>query len=177
MIPIEELKMYLGVDLKVKYLFTANEEKYTDIVKMKEVNTLSDNNILIGYPGATVSLSHCKPIVRPLSDLSKEIEYNGEKFIPLKKFADIEFSNCGDISDYKFGVADNFPLTGDYYIEFKNNGDIYQLIYSTFIDSFVFCNISTGTGITPCLYNKCMKNKLIEWHFDIFGWINKELAI
>lgn len=31
------------------------------------------------------SISHSRPILRPLSDLTKEIEHNGEKFIPITK--------------------------------------------------------------------------------------------
>ena len=30
-----------------------------------------------------------KPILRPLSDLTKEIEHNGEKFMPIRKFYDM----------------------------------------------------------------------------------------
>jgi len=43
--------------------------------------------------GATFGLNDIKPIVRPLSDLTKEIEHDGEKFIPifkLTKLCDVE---------------------------------------------------------------------------------------
>ena len=35
-----------------------------------------------------------KPILRPLSDLTKEIEHNGKKFVPIKVFAEgIDYEN------------------------------------------------------------------------------------
>jgi len=73
-----------------------------------------------------------KPILRPLSDLTKEIEVNGEKFVP----------------HIKLGGRPNLK---DYDIEYLSKN----------ID-----NMSYG-----------LVSKLIEWHFDVFGLIEKNLAI
>lgn len=73
-----------------------------------------------------------KPILRPLSDLTKEIEVNEDKFIP----------------HIKLGGRPNLK---DYDIEYLSKN----------ID-----NISYG-----------FVSKLIEWHFDVFGLIEKGLAI
>jgi len=35
-------------------------------------------------------LSDCFPILRPLSDLTKEIEVDGEKFVPIARVIDLE---------------------------------------------------------------------------------------
>ena len=45
-----------------------------------ELNILN-LQILFDYP--LVKTDHVKPLLRPFSDLTKEIEHNGEKFIPL----------------------------------------------------------------------------------------------
>ena len=41
-----------------------------------------------------------KPILRPLSDLTKEIEANGEKFVPIQKYNYLRFE---EISNYRGG--------------------------------------------------------------------------
>ena len=38
-----------------------------------------------GSGGMWLAESNFKPILRPLSNLTKEIEFNGEKFVPIKK--------------------------------------------------------------------------------------------
>ena len=75
-----------------------------------------------------------KPILRPLSDLTKEIEVNGEKFVPLEKLAEIEEVVCLQYS-----------------IEF----------------------FETSIEYLP----HWIVEKLYEWHFDIHGLIDNNLAI
>jgi hypothetical protein len=72
-----------------------------------------------------------KPILRPLSDLTKEIEVNGEKFVPLYVLQRLD----------KAFIAD-------------------------FIEVF---------GIEECKFS--VIEKLHEWHFDIYGLIESDLAI
>lgn len=69
------------------------------------------------------SLSTCKPILRPLSDLIKEVEHDGERFVPRSKF----YGNPTDVT-------------------------INQMPYA-------------------------VVQKILSWHFDIFGLIEKGLAI
>jgi hypothetical protein len=78
-------------------------------------------------------LSYAKPILRPLSDLTKEIEVNGTKFIPLEYNA------------FKHSKQD--------IIEFQNNFIHYK---------------GMKYGILE---------RLFEWHFDVFGLIEKGEAI
>lgn len=75
-----------------------------------------------------------KPILRPLSDLTKEIVHNGEKFVPIDYFI------------YKTSVEDftEFP-------EQKHN----------LIHGLKYADVQL----------------LLEWHFDIFGLIEKGLSI
>lgn len=81
------------------------------------------------------------PILRPLSDLTKEIEVNGKKIIP-----------CNLI----------FPC--DY---LDNEFDIFSYQYAEALQK---------EKLNCCLdYNQW--NLLFEWHFDVFGLIEKGLAI
>lgn len=77
-----------------------------------------------------------KPILHPLSDLTKEIEVNGERFVPIIKLK-------------------NF----DENITFYNN-DIYYEKEDWSI--YLFEDI---------------RDYLLQWHFDLFGLIEKGLAI
>ena len=83
--------------------------------------------------GAKPSLDRIKPVLRTLSDLTKEIEVNGEKFVPIEYNA--------------------FKHSKNDIVEFQNR----------------------------FIYYKGMKygiiERLLEWHFDIFGLIDKNLAI
>lgn len=86
-------------------------------------------------------LEKIKPILRPLSDLTKEITVNGKTFVPLHKFysltsVDLELI---DLEEWREELV--------YLI--KNNSP-FQL--SQF-------------------------NMLLEWHFDVFGLIERGLAI
>ena len=99
------------------------------------------------------SRGNCKPILRPLSDLTKEIEHNGEKFVPietLKRLAKNRNYNC---------------VEGDYHIkmfELQKEG-IFTMKNWLQID------------INNCPY--WIMQKLFEWHFDVFGLIGNNLAI
>lgn len=72
-----------------------------------------------------------KPILRNLSDLTKEIEHNGEKFVPIDYF-----------------LGEDVDLV-------ENAVQINDLSYLP--------------------YN--IVQKLLEWNFDVFGLIEKGLAI
>ncbi len=88
-----------------------------------------------------------KLILRPLSDLTREIDHNGKKQCVLDWWYDIEVSQrndyevLGKIPEYWKTVVDNIELNG-------------------------FAHIDHG-----------FMNILFEWHFDVFGLIPKGLAI
>lgn len=91
--------------------------------KASEIYLDSDENDVIG-----------KPILRPLSDLTKEIEIKGKKFIPHQELISIA---CGMI----VGIS-----------SLEEYKDIREVLYWEY-------------------------EQLIEWHFDVFGLIEKGLAI
>ena len=73
-----------------------------------------------------------KLALRPLSDLNKEIEHNGEKFVPQKRIHQL---------DFEWLITSEKP---------------YELVQKSDYEHFI---------------------KLLEWHFDVFGLIEKNLAI
>jgi hypothetical protein len=87
---IKHLAPYLPYKLKCLYTHT------NKIGTISNIYTIGD-----GYDNEDVKLSidynneeHIwmfKPILRPLSDLTKEIEVNGEKFVPQKKMPYLDF--------------------------------------------------------------------------------------
>lgn len=91
---------------------------------------------------------YAKPILRSLSDLAKEIEVNGEKFVPMNWFE----KNINKTINFYKPINENYNLSID--IETED--------YSQTIDLF--------EGYLTV-------QKLYEWHFDIHGLIEKGLAI
>lgn len=97
------------------------------------------------------------PILRPLLDLVRDIEINGEKFVPIESFdwgcLNVDYSlQSGKI--YFYSDEDWNPKTEEYtkafaMIDFEDN---------RFIEWHIM-------------------EKLIEWHFDVFGLIDQGLAI
>ena len=88
---------------------------------------------------APLSISEYGLCLRPLSDLTKEIEHKGEKFVPID-----ELNNIGDAECDRYN---------DYFNE-ENISDVNWLL-----EPFIIFQ------------------KLIEWHFDITGLIEKGEAI
>lgn len=75
-------------------------------LKCKDSNILKYNRIY-KYTGTFYQIDNetryenIKPILHPLTDLIKEIEYNGEVFIPIDKLYHLDMLRC-DISLFEF---------------------------------------------------------------------------
>lgn len=115
---IEHLSCYLPYGLKVKLEFKPDTEipwYYEDT----EVFTME--GMMLDWYGNDIT--EIKPYLRQLSDLTREIEHNGERFVPRHKF-------IGNPLDYKI---------------LHNSYSVVQ--------------------------------QLLKWHFDVFGLIDKGLAL
>ncbi len=66
------LKFY-NTDMEVDFKLTIQEESEPNTIDLENVISMQDVY---------------KPILRPLSDLTKEIEHNGEKFVPIEYFSE-----------------------------------------------------------------------------------------
>lgn len=97
-----------------------------------------------------------KPILRPLSDLTKEIEHKGEKFVPIIKLIEIAFGGEEiDTNRVKFSFEDDMYIAKISEVEFG---------FDTTDNSFVSHFHSFASYIPSQLL---LFQKLIEWHFDL----------
>jgi len=142
---LKHLAPYLPYLLTIR-VYRANESLFVeDLVLNGEIldylfeNSHQRNN----------SMNIYKPILRPLSDITKEIEVNGERFIPAAKLKSMvyEFDNI----KISFVIVDGI---GGRYIAWQANND------------------RTNRPVPYQFYEK-----LYEWHFDIFGLIDAGLAV
>ena len=132
----EYMAMSLPYGLKIKsqhQIFILHA--YIDSVEVpSDYDHISIGNVISENEHEENVREHHKPILRPLSDLAKEIEHNGEKFLPWMNLANNGWSSP-DIMFYP------------------------------------------NTTINPDTLPFFIIQKLIEWHFDICGLIEKGEAI
>lgn len=117
---LKHLAGYLPYELNTKYQLSKVEVLITE-----QIDEVRDKKLTLD--NCDFVLKFCKPILRPLSDLTKEIEVNEEKFIP------------------KDWIGYNY--------------------------------IGENLGTNMATWSHRTVQKLLEWHFDIYGLIEKCLAI
>ena len=120
-----------------------------------------NNNINLTTNIDDIDIECFMPILRPLSDLTNEIEHNGEKFIPIYRLAELFLYN--DIHNHslrKFEVRDNYIL-----VTFGSQDGVNSTITSVQIKTALF------------RMEYWQLEKLFEWNFDVFGLIPENLAI
>lgn len=131
---LKHLAPYLPYGLKIT-TFDANNGFY----KLEMGLDDEDNDI---FPIQFVKGNKdSKPILRPLSDLTKEIEVNEERFVPIERI--INERDCDAEYDFIEALEDDI-----------NSMD----------EKILFAPYS-------------VMDKFLEWHFDVFGLIEKGLAI
>jgi len=89
---LKHLVPYLPYELKFLY--------HGNIYKMRWINSIGDidydsqKDFIDPFPPNVFNkhLDLTKIILRPLSDLTKEIEMNGEKFVPIERLFEVESS-------------------------------------------------------------------------------------
>jgi hypothetical protein len=116
-----------------------------------------------------------KPLLRPLSQLTQEIEHNEEKFVPMIEIVKM-------IEPYYVEIDES---TSDFNVINKCIGKdrVYQLRYKNNYNNQGEISMLNFHENEKCLWHsdriipiKC-HDKLFEWHFDIFGLIENNLAI
>lgn len=122
---LEHLSAYLPYGLKMIFEGKGGRE-----ITLSSITSQGRYGIVISGGTGPMWLNSCgfKPILRPLSDLTKEIEHNGERFVPIDILGWNSYENI-----IKKGICDSVG---------------YQYMI-----------------------------KLFEWHFDVFGLIDKGSAI
>lgn len=124
--------------------------------KISEMRNLGQTSIEISHR-IYVQISSCKPLLRPLSYLTKEIEIDGKKFVPMEYFFEFENPN------------NKIPKRMKYYYEEVPNR--------------ISISHNASSRSTEVLFSEMGANpywiiqKLFEWHFDVFGLIDQGLAL
>lgn len=106
-----------------------------------------------------------KPILRPLSYLTKEIEVNGKKFVPL-----VEIIKYLNFKFLRYEIKDNsLDVVFDNKLQTKE-----RFWFSNFKVTSFYCS-----NMNKLMYKDIYGaiNKLFEWHFDVSGLIEKGLAV
>ena len=127
---LKHLAPYLPYGLKAEildYKCDYVNKRYDEIVGVHQWDKTCLYWSVLTVGGSKPNIERIKPMLRPLSDLTKEIEHGGEKFVPTKALSmwDLEGITAIDIP--------HIPV------------NLYEL--------------------------------LLKWHFDIFGLIEKGLAV
>lgn len=136
-VELKHIAPYLPYGLKV-----ASERGIKD-------GTATLNNQAISHIALYVRWNELQPILRPLSDLTKEIEHNGEKFVPIEELKEIF------IKDPKKGC------------------DHYREVMLLMDNEWTIQEVEDNIQKLPFEW----VSNLFEWHFDVFDLIEKGLAI
>lgn len=108
-------------------------------------------------------------VLRPLSDLTKKVEVNGEKFVPI-----IEFFQLVDGGSY---TEDRVTIKNEKGW-FVISNSISQLSFNSIENYFDYKTFDfDGEDWQPSFNQLAIFNKLFEWHFDVYGLIENNLAI
>lgn len=127
---------------------------------------LNDNFVYFKNGGCI--FQYIKPILHPLSDLTKEIEHNGEKFVPMEELFCLATKEDNPIIlEWEVIFSKNV-----YGIRFKGIGLLfmYDPEFMCFTQSTIFKANHVG-------FQYQLFQKLFEWHFDVFRLIKQGLAI
>ena len=119
----------------------------------------------VGYIG----LDEVKPILHPLSDLTKEIEHNGGEFVPMLHLAGIAFDK---LNRHEFVLESNFiRLSSNYAYTF--HFDRSECSFDCMVNYD-----GKKWGYNCYVPNQLqLFQKLYEWHFDLHNLIESGLAI
>lgn len=96
---LKHLAPYLPYGLKIQTIGLYEDEPYFIMSTRYKIKEILIHDV-IEYQD-----KYFKPILRPLSDLTKEIEHNGEKFVPLNEIKNLELYSHYELEDF---VRNNF---------------------------------------------------------------------
>lgn len=144
---LKHLAPYLPYDLKL----IADEGRVLKLDGLRKDVVFANNGPFV----YKLDFDEIKPILRPLSDLTKEIEVKNEKFVPIE-------------------YLEKYFLYG---IEIKENAGhyyIYNSLQEVRINGDLILNPVYGVE-DECPF--WVYDFLLQWHFDVFGLINKGLGV
>lgn len=167
---IEHLAPYLPYGLNIMH----TEKNMMLIISGAYFEANTDNHFkykLLNWE-STVKSTEAKPLLRPLSDLTKEIEHNGKRFIPIELIGKL-FIEKGSFNEGFFGWG--LPTGGgdyqDYYLTIEQKEE------NLWMNTWCGRPDENGYEIESHVLEYTAFFQLIKWHFDVFGLIEKGLAI
>lgn len=162
---IKELAPYLPFDVNVCNTLSVNDYGICNNTVEKLLG-LAYNNVITDYD--EFGIEYCKLFLHPLSDLTKPITHNGETFVPMEKLC----------NDFCHRTPCNPEFGKSKILMHADNGGglkwwfVYHRNKMTFELSDDNRDMSNHT-----IPQYEMFQKLFEWHFDIFGLIERGLVI
>lgn len=163
---LRHLAGYLPYGLKALCVRTNEIRTVTLLHFTYDLKTVGHNHLI--YEG--LLLEKHKPILRPLSDLTKEIEVNWEKFVPMELLLDIETKHNWSNSDYLECQSGQ----NEWWVKLKDKNPSYIFGYNSIMGFYLLNQFSEKQFVRNQLE---LFEKLYEWHFDIHGLIENNLAI
>lgn len=121
---LKHLAPYLPYGLKVIKVNRDNE--IIILNQLKHFPATGNNAFYIN--DVYVHQGNYKPILRPLSDLTKEIEHDGEKFVPREWF---ESSNCPDEHE-QFLACLSDPSIPNHYMSYRITQKFFEWHFDVF---------------------------------------------
>lgn len=160
---------YLPYGLKFK-----SDSEILELIGVQGNSILLNNNSNI--ISSMIDELYWKPMLRPLSQLTEEIEINGEMIVPIKKLHSIAKGSLGTgFSKQEFVKT----WTGALLLKTYRCENYYT--------EFIFSNRSFHYRYFDMEEMRCGENHinnqlllfhtLFKWHFDVFELIDKGLAI
>lgn len=173
---LKHLAPYLPYKLRCQFIHSGRIGTISNIYTIGEGYDNEDIKISIDFTDGD-HIWMFKPILRPLSDLTKEIEVNGEKFVPMMELFmlinDTHMVDCnyGDLDYSENNVSYGGDDDWNYWINFDNE----EITLSYDIYEQRFC-LMKEWEVLDFNYIE-MHEKMKEWHFDVFGLIDNGVAI
>lgn len=161
---------YLPYQLKCEYDFESiitkhSEKRIGKLLGLREQPFHSVAILVDNKPNNPDYIKHSKvkPILYSIEFLTKEIEHNGEVFIPIERLFDIETGINWSASDYiKSGKGQK-----GYWVRSKDEGKSFYFGFNS--DNNYFYHVdSYGFKMTIKKQLELLQ-KLFEWHFNVFG--------
>lgn len=156
---LKEIVGYLPYGLKIQGFHRPGEMVLDSFEQFKVKDSITVSQTLIGG----------KPILRQLSDLTKEIEVNGDKFVPI-----LELAKVSD-TYYKWQIDNRSLFHCSAFC--KIDGHKYRFSINHNGHHIFSLNTSLNGGFIQTNNPHKVVEKLYEWHFDIHNLINRGLAI
>ncbi|OPC11948.1 hypothetical protein BAX93_05455 [Elizabethkingia meningoseptica] len=175
---LKDIAPYFQYDLIFKNKTTQNN------YRLRTIDIRSDGFISLKFSDSNLAITDFMededgsimkfiPLLRPMSDLTKEITHNGEKFVPMEKLAQIAFERID-----AFHIHSDIEIITAYkadkkeaYITLKYDVDNKSFVVSV-LDENLFRTRNLATKNQYDLFQK-----LCEWHIDFQDLIGRGLAI